>query len=107
MPVYKHQVTKNAAFTVIDEVKKEEKQVILRIREFLPEAIRHTDLGEKELKSLDLYLSSYWTYFDGTRFNMDELNLFNDAMNHYVRMMFNREFRCKKKFLENQLDFLS
>jgi hypothetical protein len=89
---------------VANTVKSIEKEIILQIRNVLNEARQKKYLSSKQLDTIDDYMSTNRAYFNGQSFNQSELNLFNEAMNLFLGLMFEREYRAKKEMLEKQME---
>lgn len=106
-PIYESKIHPDDARHIIKDVKSVEKQTLHHINSILDEAREQKYLDEEQFKKMDLYLKKDRDYFDGTRFNNVELDIFCEAMNLFMGLMHEREFRAKKKMLKKQFEVLS
>ncbi len=105
-PMYKGGMSFDKARDIANTVKSIEKEIITQIKNVLKEARQRKYLSGKQLDKIEHYLSTDRAYFNGTGFNSSELELFNEAMNLYVSLMFEREYQAKKEILEAQMEVL-
>jgi hypothetical protein len=103
-PIYKGSMSIDKARDVVNAIKLIEKEIITQIRKVLNESRQQKYLGSKQLDIIENYVSTNRAYFNGQSFNDSELNLFNEAMNLFLSMMFEREYRAKKEMLEKQIE---
>jgi len=103
-PMYKGGMSFDKARDMANTVKSIEKEIINQIKNVLKEARQREYLSGAQLDKIENYLSVNRAYFNGTGFNSSELELFNEAMNLFMILMFEREYQAKKEMLDLQIE---
>ena len=105
-PVYTKEYTKQEVVDTIDRIKSVESQVAIQVRPLLFDAKAQQYLNDEQLELLKSYLAKDLAYMTGDRFNRLELGDLNEAMNLFIALMVEREFRTQKDLLQKQLEVL-
>ncbi len=105
-PIYYNNLPVTDIKIILTKVKNTEIEIKDRLRDLCYDSTTAASfINESERKTIDEYLSTSHEYFRGTDFNNDALLLFNQSMNIYQTVVFERSFSMKKKLLEWQLSF--
>jgi len=76
-----------------------------RLRDLYNSPTAASFINDSERKTIDEYLSTSHEYFRDPNFNNEALLLFNQSMNIYHTVVFERSFALKKNLLDWQLSF--
>jgi hypothetical protein len=104
-PIYYNNLPVTDIKIILTKVKNTEIEIKDRLRDLYNSVTAASFINEPERKTIDEYLSTSHEYFRDTDFNNDALSLFNQAMNIYNTVVFERTFSMKKNLLEWQLSF--
>ena len=105
-PIYYNNLPVTDIKIILTKVKNTEIEIKDRLRDlFHDNAAAASFINESERKTIDEYVSTSHEYFRDPDFNNDALSLFNQSMNIYQTVVFERSFSLKKKLLEWQLSF--
>jgi len=106
-PIYSTNISIENATLIMARAKEMESQIIQQIKEVMPEAQQEQYIENEQFKRLEKYLKINRRYLYNNGFNNEELYVLNEAMNIFLNLISEREFRFKKKMLNMQMDIFN
>lgn len=103
-PIYQGGMSFNKARDIVNTVRSIEKEIITQIKNVLTEARQQKYLSSNQLDKIEHYVKSNRAYFNGISFNNSELDICSEAMNLFLNLMFEREYRVKREMLDKQIE---
>ena len=104
-PIYHNNLPVTDIKIILTKVKNTEMEIKDRLRDLYNSPTAASFINDSERKTIDEYLSTSHEYFRDPNFNNEALLLFNQSMNIYNTVVFERSFALKKSLLDWQLSF--
>jgi Zn-dependent protease with chaperone function len=106
-PLYYEQVTIEQAHALMNLVRQQEKPMKERLKVMLAKDDYGVHYTSRDKETLEQFIVSDHTYFQGSSFLDAEMTLLHDAMKLYQTMVTDYTFVLKKELLERQLQLLN